>query len=130
MGCKKPATNPSVYMKATINGQTFFGSNCVSTVANNYLFINGGNLTDTIGPSQFPQINLILNTSGSTLTGTYVIDGVNNKAKLDSAIYVEYSSYSGTVTISSAKASYISGSFQFTCSDSTKVTNGAFTASY
>jgi hypothetical protein len=114
-------------MNASINNRPFSGSNCTSQLLGNALFIAGGNFTDSSGLTD-PNITLILTVNSPIAMGAYNIDGAINQALIDSSTYVQLASHSGTVIITSVTSSNIVGSFQFTCSDSTKVANGNFIA--
>jgi len=128
--CKKPSDQLQLSVRATINGTPFFGSNCVSTLLGTALFITGGNFSDSTGvPITLPTIGLIIDTHHPPATGTFVIDTVQYKASLDSTTYVYLQAVSGSISLTSISPQ-ITGSFYFTCSDSTKIINGTFTAKH
>jgi hypothetical protein len=129
--CKKADNPPKplvVGIKATINGLTFTGSNCTSEMLIKSLFIVGGNFTDSSN-TNLPNITLIINTNGLVSTGAFPIDENSYKALIDSTPYLQLAAVEGTINIISASPDIV-GTFSFTCSDSTKVTNGSFIASH
>jgi Family of unknown function (DUF6252) len=118
-GCKKSSSS-SYTMSATINGHSFStsGSTYV-TAAKSTTSISGTDSKDAVA------IALGLN---SLSTGTYTLGSGASAITIDSGITAASSAVYGTVIITSSNSSTVSGTFNFTCYDSTKVTNGSFTA--
>lgn len=125
-GCKKSSSGTSYSIKATINGTSFSGVNCVAVSNSGFVVIDGYSGSSATSTS-LPIIELTL-TGYNNTTGTFNIDGVTNNAIIDSSLTSVPSATSGTITITTATSSEIVGTFNFTCSDGTKVTNGTFTA--
>lgn len=134
--CKKKDNNNTSSngsMTATINNTSFSASRCTSAVADTILNITGANYSGTT--VEYPIVTLtVYNYHG---VGTYTLDqstfsGVTGTANIDSssstttAIANTLSTY-GTINITSTSPN-ITGTFSFTTEDSTKVTNGSFTA--
>ena len=124
-GCtKKSDSTPTYSMKATINGVAFNGTGCYAGSGSGSLLISGG-----IGASSttlsYPYIVLSVNT-GYTGVGTYVFNSIANIAQVDSAAGSGAIGSYGTITITNTNP--LTGTFSFTCSDSTKVTGGSFVA--
>lgn len=139
-GCKKKtdSTPVATSMTATINGVAFSGSTSLFAINNGDLEVDGGNLNTQNNVSVQlldPYIRLKIanyiagttgtysfNTASGSYTGSAEID--SNSVSIDGIIM----GTTGTITITSSTSSVISGTFSFNCADSTKVTNGAFTA--
>jgi hypothetical protein len=122
-GCSKSSSSPSNTMTATINGASYSGT-CTAAINNGNLEIaSGTGGTSLIYPS------LVIGTSNYTGTGTYTQSSSNTLVfGIDSSSSLVLVSSTGTITITSASSTSISGTFSYTCTDSTKVTNGSFTA--
>jgi hypothetical protein len=125
-GCKKSSSSSNGTMSATIGGKSFTGNDCFfSTVSG--LVIDGFNGSGTT--LVYPYFTLAVTGYTAGSTGTYTIDGFTNIAGIDSSgTNVAVAAY-GTITVTSATSSSLKGTFSFTCTDSTKVTLGSFTAS-
>jgi len=120
---KSSSSSPSYSMDATIAGKSFSGTNCTATISGASLAVDGGVFTSS---PVYPYLTLgIFNYTG---TGTYAIGGTSvNLGGVDSSASVVLVSQYGTVTITSVSPNIV-GTFSFTCSDSTKVSGGTFTA--
>lgn len=120
---KKSTTNstPANSMKATV-GSTSFAATSVATSKN-------GSLVDIAGVKDASNtLSLVL--SGYTgAAGTYTID--NMGTTLNEAIVetngATVAAAHGSIVVTSVGSSTMSGTFSFTCTDSTKVTGGTFT---
>jgi hypothetical protein len=131
-GCTKisfnlnPTPNSVVpgFMKASINGAPFADtSSLVFNISGTQMLIAG---TDT-ATNVFVQITLLINSYKGA--GTYIIPGTGipvNSCWIDSTEAPIYAVY-GTVIITATTPNIV-GTFSFTCADSTKVTNGSFSA--
>lgn len=132
--CKKNDNSGTVAtgsMTATINGVSFSGSRCVATVENDSgLAITGGPV-DGIGIG-YPMV--FISTGHYHGVGTYTsITLDDNAASIDSTSADDTSFNMGkhsvySTLIITATTPNITGTFSFTTEDSTKVTNGSFTA--
>jgi hypothetical protein len=126
-GCVKPDNSAqNIKMTAKINDSSFFGANCYYLISGDITSIygySGASSTTTYYPE------FILEFSSPIKAGnTYSIDGIAVKAFLDSDVNTTDPALSGSVGISSVSATQISGTFSFTCTDSTVVSGGTFTA--
>ena len=125
-GCS-PSSSSSVtpaspyFMKATINGATFNGQYALTDTSSILRDLNGY-LSST---APLPVINIGIT---STAVGTYAIDGFNATAAIDSSASIMPGAAYGTITISAITTTSVTGTFSFTCTDSTRVTNGSFAA--
>ena len=130
--CKKGTSNSPVYaMQATINSVAFNGAKCIATWTGtpnqSPIYIYGWG-ADTSTVLTFPYIYFGL--SYPVLRGAYYLTppsaiyggpgGLDSATKFQEALY-------GTVVITDTFPK-IAGTFSFTTADSTKVTNGSFTA--
>jgi hypothetical protein len=128
-GCSKSSSSgSSTSMKTSLNGVAFSGSDCIDSVTDSTLFIYGTNFTTSI---TYPFIEIII--TKYTGTGTYTLGtwgsfggGPSTMAVIDSSASNAVASLYGTVTITSVSPN-LTGTFSFTCTDSTKVTGGSFT---
>jgi hypothetical protein len=123
-GCTKSSTSGTNYtMSATVAGAAFSGGT-LCTLSGTTLSV-WGSKTFTASTPSYPYINFIV--SNYTGNGTYTIAPLGTNvasyiASMTSASQVSY----GTITITAT--SPITGTFNFTCTDSTKITGGNFTA--
>ena len=143
--CKKSNSSGS-YITATVNGVSFNRSNCVfinDTGAFSTLDIFGANYNPAGGNGVntflFPMIKMnILDFTGPgtyAITDTYRGNGGGNPfptTPVASGIYETGDTTGspalyGTITITATSPEVV-GTFSFTGTDSTKVTNGKFTA--
>jgi hypothetical protein len=135
--CKKKDNNNSSStgsITATVNGASFSGARCTATIADSILNISGENYSGST--IVYPVMSLtIYNYNG---IGTYPLDQAISLSTPSGTATVDSSSSSitatsnttsvyGTITIT-ATTPNIKGTFSFTTEDSTKVTNGSFTA--
>ena len=124
-GCKK--TNdapPGYFMSAKIDTATFDVGVCTAAIGNSSFAMLASN-GSAYGSSLYPQIAINVY-SGYTGPGKYVLDSNSYYAKaVRSSVSFAPVAY-GTVNITVAKP--LTGTFSFTCRDSTKVTNGSFSA--
>lgn len=132
--CKKKdnsGTAATGSMTATINGASFSGNKCVATIENDSMLAITGGPADGIG---FGYPMLVVTSSHYHGVGTYTSTSFYDQAGIiDSAAAndstVDMSKYSVTATLNiTATTPNITGTFSFTTLDSTKVTNGSFTA--
>jgi hypothetical protein len=134
--CKKSDSNTpgssntsGSFIDATINGAAYKQSACVAVVEDSTLGIYGG-ATSTVNLA-YPYIEMSVEKYKGV--GTYTVPGVTgslNNADVDSNIgaAVPYSGSYGTIIITTATSTNVAGTFSFTTDDSTKVTNGSFSA--
>jgi len=128
-GCSKKSSSstPSYTMKATVGTTSFTAANCVASNVNGLTAIIGwAGTSSTPAP---PYIEIYL-TGYNKTTGTFSLTGA---LTANYASYYENSttasvSTTGTLTIASASTTSIVGSFSFTTTDGTVVSNGTFTA--
>ena len=125
-GCSKSSSSsPSESMTAKINGANYSNSNVTATISGPSMSVSSSTGVTTI---TYPFVTFgVFNYTG---VGTYTANssGGMNVFGIDSSTTAALVGAYGTVVVSSASSSYISGTFSFTCSDSTKVTSGTFTA--
>ena len=115
-------------MTATLGSTSFNGNNCVFGISGGALSIWGFTGSGVTPVLPYIELSILNYTAGAT--GTYTISdtSVNVIAAIDSAGAGGAAAAYGTITITSASASAVSGTFSFTTDDSTKVSNGKFTA--
>jgi len=118
IGCHKGDNSPAYIMKARINDSVFTGNNC-------YAATNDSGKLSIATTTRLPYIFLTVN-KGYAGVGTYTFDGVINFSQIDSVSGWGYISAYGTLSITSTNP--LTGTFSFTCQDSTKVTEGSFVA--
>ncbi len=126
-GCtkKSDSSTPTYSMKATVGSGAFNGSSCIAVLSGTNLSVVGGPFVN--GVASYPNVSItILNYTG---TGTYTIQ-LGSTTNLNTASY--YTSMTqaapaayGSVTVNAT--SPMTGTFNFTLTDSTKITNGTFT---
>lgn len=132
--CKKNNSDPTTYFIATISSASQTTTQAFGTVSEDSsnsgsgaIGIHGANLDQSNNPVQI--INIILqNFSGP---GTYNIDGTGTYA------YATYSpdgnpgyvSKNGSITITAVQP-YLTGTFNFTTTDSTRITSGKFSVPF
>jgi len=128
---KKDATtspnNPTYTydMVATINGVPYSQSNYTFREEQSFLYISN---SDSSGARTFPNISFqVIN---SFDTGTYDLAGAGAYAFLNTSATTTITDAYGTLHVATRTASMITGTFSFTSLDSTKVTNGSFTAKH
>jgi hypothetical protein len=123
-GCtkKSSSTSSTGSETATVAGTAFSSAACYETSAGGaFYMISAGNGSVTIG------INIM---SSSITAGTYAFDstGTTNSASYTNGSGTK-TAKSGSVTITSVTAgANVVGTFSFTCTDGTAITNGKFTA--
>ena len=115
-------------MQATIYGVPFLSANCYVPITGSIVVIEGFSGTSSTSTS-YPRISLAIqgytkttgtfpiNQSGTGVTAAYYTSSTNN-----------VNGISGSVTITSASTTSIVGTFNFICTDSTKVEGGSFTS--
>jgi hypothetical protein len=125
--CSKKSSSPSYTMTASLGSSAYNAPNCIAVPTGTTMVIEGIGGTGTV--ATFPYVQLII-ANWATKTGTY---------SFDSTLAGSYAQYllnsttikiskSGSVVVTSASATTISGTFSFTCTDGTTVTGGTFTA--
>jgi hypothetical protein len=126
--CKKSDNNNNNHaMTATINSAAFKSPLCYAAISDSVMTITASSNSSTLA---FPNISLVIsNFSGA---GTYTIGSINGgtfttSAVIDSTDTSGIQSIYGTISITATSPNVV-GTFSFTCSDSTKVTSGAFNA--
>lgn len=129
-GCKKKDDSPSYKLSATVGGTAFNPTNCTGTVTGGALSIVGWNGSG--GTATPPYFSITV--SSYTGAATYTID-TTLSAPVVSASYFPSASLTdvkfaktGSVTVSSASSSTITGTFNFKCNDGTIISGGTFTA--
>jgi len=123
--CKKSDNSSSNGSLKATAGSTSVNSNyCIATYSDSILSVFGANVSSS---NPFPYVSLSLLSWNGT-AGTYAIDGFAVGADYIPGLTTTVPAVYGTITISTVASTQISGTFSFTCSDSTKVTNGSFTA--
>ena len=112
------------YMTATVNGSTWTANESLATQTTEGVTIQG-----TLHSSSGDYSNVALYLPRNYSTGTYVFDSNINTAY---ASYIAHNydnnislAHIGTVNVTSVKPN-ITGTFSFTCTDSTKIENGTF----
>lgn len=129
--CKKN-NGPNAPLSATINNAPFNCSNCIYFSNPNYSIfqiIGGGQIGHTEGAILISKPGITISSSVYKGIGVYPIDGIHTIASVDSLddttrrLHAVYGTLIITDTIS-----HISGRFNFTTTDSTKVINGTFSA--
>ena len=118
--CTKKSTSPGYTMGATINGHSY-SSNAVSGKNGTILSVWGYTSATAIS---YPNISIVL--ANYAAAGTYSLDGIFTAVTIDSSSTSAVTSSYGTVVITST--SPLKGTFSATMTDSTKITNGSFTA--
>ena len=125
--CKKSDSTSTTYsMKATINGVAFNGSSCYGSTSSGALGLSGGTGTSSASMT-FPFITFTI--SSYTGVGTYTLGTTGttvNVATLDSTAVTAPVALYGSLVVTGTNP--LTGTFSFTCADSTKVTGGTFTA--
>ena len=127
-GCSKSSSGSSNTMKATIGSTAFSSNNCIFSINAGLLGIYG--YTASGATVSYPNISIGINNYTSGSTGTYTISdtSTNIVAGVDSSATSAIVAQTGSIVITSSSSSSISGTFNFTCTDGTKVTGGTFTA--
>jgi len=125
-GCKKSYTGPEYYMNASVNGASFYTSNCVAmpTLTTLEIYENG-----TTAGGIYSDISFEI-TSGYHDTGTYTFpDTVGAFTNVGAAIDSNGNELIGNVGILKLTecSPKVVGTFTFTCVNGTKVT-GSFSA--
>jgi hypothetical protein len=123
--CKKSSSSPSSSFSATMNGTTISGVSQFNLSDTLFALIGAKSLSGT-SPS-YPYFSFNINNFKGK--GTYNLDStLNVSLAVDSTTTnIIYGVY-GSVVITASSSSSVSGTFSFTCADSTKITSGAFTA--
>jgi hypothetical protein len=129
-GCSKKSDSPSYSMKATVGSTAFNVSNCYAVTTGAILNITGNTGSSTSANPPYLGIT-IYNYTG---TGTFTINSSATAPAVaitwapTSAITDMQAATSGTVTITSASSSTISGTFSGTLMNGSSVSGGTFTA--
>jgi hypothetical protein len=120
-GCKKSSSAPAStnFMKAKINGQDFNGKSVGSSISGTRLTLTGS-MSASLG---YPQI--VLSAGVYNGTGMYDLGLTANYGSLDSSFTTSSQIFYGNFTVTATDPN-ITGTFSFTCFDSTKVTEGTF----
>ncbi len=116
-GCSKKSSSPSYSMGASVGGTAFSGNNCVATQVGTILTVQGWSGSST--SAVFPYFALYI--SNFTGTGTFAFDStmLSNYAEyLTSTTSIKIAK-SGSIVVTSASTSAVSGTFSFTCTDGT-----------
>ena len=125
--CKKSDNSSSNGTLTATAGTTSINSSyCAASLLGTNLGIGSVNLSS--GTLAYPYITLQI--GNFTTAGTYTMDGVTTGAGYivgSNASDIKTAAY-GTIVVTSVSSTQVSGTFSFTCTDSTKVTNGSFTA--
>jgi hypothetical protein len=124
--CSKSSSSPSYKMSASVAGTSYSAGNCIESSSTGYVVItgiSGSALTPT------PPYIILWVKSASLATGTFNFDTtmVSSFAEYYASTSTFKLSKTGSVTITSISPSVV-GTFSFTSTDGTAVTNGAFTA--
>ena len=143
VACKKssdkPATSSSspFFMKARVDSASFSTVYCATYFSQNSdtFFIQGYNLADTLTQvHSYPQIMLCLYHYGIT-PGTFLIGGNSGNTAFyitgpTTSVQALYGSITMlTIPYAIASDTPVTGTFHFTCTDSTFVSGGTYTAS-
>jgi hypothetical protein len=124
--CSKKSSSPSYLMTATVGATAFSGSNTYALTAGTDVSIfsyTGSGTTATP-----PYLEIVM--PNFTGTGTYTFDSTllsNTAGYYESSTSAKVAK-SGSVIITSSSSTSISGTFSFTTTDGTVVSNGKFTA--
>ena len=125
VGCKKANDAPPGYfMSANIGASSFDVGTCAVSIGNSSFAMLATSGTSH-GSNLYPEIGINVY-SGYTGPGRYALDSNSYYAKADSNSVSFMGVAYGTVTITGSDP--FTGTFSFTCKDSTKVTNGSFIA--
>ena len=127
-GCIKKKESPHYTMTATVAGTAYKAALCIAYSSSGTMEIEAE--TTTSGSSlTFPYIALWIKGSSFTV-GTFQLDStmLNNYAEYITSLSTIKKAQSGSVTIASASSDLVSGTFSFTCTDGTVVTDGKFIA--
>jgi hypothetical protein len=145
-GCTK-SSSLSNTMTATISSASF-SKTCGFNIDSAGAGLNTGaglnilgsdNIYGLWGNANYPSINLFIVNYTVGQTGTFNITtsnitGTGTTAFIDSistigGLYASAIAQTGSIIITSASSSQIVGTFSFTCTDGTTVTNGSFNTS-
>lgn len=127
IGCKKeaktsPAQSYTYDMTATINGVPFKESNCTFLEEMSFFYLNA----DSVSRQFYPRIQFgFINAFD---TGWYNFPSAGAHVEIDSSAQNSIEAAYGHLHVDTRSSEMITGTFSFTCTDSTKVTNGSFTA--
>jgi hypothetical protein len=126
--CSKKSSSPTYVMKATVGSTSFNESSHVLAIASGGGLIITGS-AGTVTTSAPPQITIaIVSWSGSTGTTTFDSTAATGYEEYLPNSSTVSESKTGTVTITSVSSTAVSGTFSFTATDGTVVSNGSFTA--
>lgn len=131
IGCNKKEKDPqptqpsgttyTFQISASINGTAYSQSYCYYREKLSFLTINN----DSVTVNTYPHIGIqVIN---SFDTGAYDLSGAGAYGLVDLNAQTTLSDAYGTLNVITRTDSVIVGTFSFTCTDSTKVTNGSFT---
>ncbi len=126
-GCSKDHTYTSYYMKANIGANQFEAGNCMASMSGTTLVVQSLNNTAPI--LSYPYFELSIQNWFSAL-GTYNLDSFYGHPHMffyNSALEYKKSMY-GTVTINASNTNLVSGTFQYTNTDTVAISSGTFTA--
>jgi hypothetical protein len=128
-GCTKKSDSPSYTMKATVGSTAFSVNNCYGLISGTSLSIFGYSASGTT--ATYPNITIV--DFNYTAPGTYDVS-TSGTSMVTMAYYPSSdpsaikSAQTGTLTIATVTTTTITGTFSFTCTDGTVVSNGSFTA--
>jgi hypothetical protein len=125
-GCSKKDSGPAYYMSAKSGDIDYYVANCIVFSSAGTTIVDG--FVQTSATPTYPYITLSLQ-KPLGFTGEIKLDNISGS-------YAEYHtittfasiSKSGTVIITNATGSIVSGTFSFTCADGTTITDGVFVA--
>jgi hypothetical protein len=126
-GCSKDHTYTNYYMKAYIGSTQFEAGNCMASISGTTLAIQSLNNSAPI--LSYPYFEIAIQNWFGAL-GTYNLATVLGHPHMifyNSATDHKISMY-GTVTINAVNDNLISGTFQYTNTDTVTISSGTFTA--
>ncbi len=125
-GCAKKSTGPGYYIQARIGNTDYYATNCIIFSSGSATIIDGF-LSNSIS-STYPYMVLSLQNSLG-LPGKIKLDNTTGStARYFTSATHAMVSESGSVVITDISGNNVTGTFSFTCTDGTTVTDGAFTA--
>lgn len=116
-GCKKSPDAPLQSFNATVNGNSFSANTIKATLSGSDLYVHGLESADNGFIIEVPMF--------TTADSTYTIESSAAFASYNTSTTNSFGIH-GAVTVHLNGTTGATGTFYFTCSDSTRVTNGNF----
>ena len=124
-GCKKKETGPAYYIKARVGNTDYNVPGCIAFSSGNATIFKGSQAQVT---SAYAYIALSIQKGTLLPEEIKFVKVPGSYANVFNASGTSSVAQNGTVTITETTGSSISGTFSFTCTDGTTVTDGEFTA--